>query len=117
MPRVKPYSVSRFPRLLSATAILLSATAVGLLSATSTLIDGQSYRPPNVAASDPSPIPAVPTEVVATGSKRTINVSWKEVPGTNYIISVRPKNGTELLEWVEYTAASSPTALSDKSII
>lgn len=112
MTRIKPYSISRFPRLLIAVA-----TVVGLISATSTLIDGQSYHPPNAAASNPSPIPAVPTEIVVTGSERTINVSWKEVSGTNYIISVRPKNGTELLEWVEYAATSSPHSISGRRVM
>lgn len=61
---------------------------------------------------------SVPTEIVATGSSRTINVFWKEVSGaTNYVTAVRPKNGTEPLEWVECLTTSSPHSISGKRVM
>ena len=69
-------------------------------------------------ASNPRSAPPVPTEIVATGSKRTITISWEDAAGdASYTIAVRPKNGTEPLEWVEYSATSSPYSISDNLVM
>ena len=111
---LKLYRASALFMLLRAVAVV---TAVASISATSSpFIDG-SYHPPP-PASNPSLRPAVPTEIVAIGSRRTITVFWKEIEETDiYIIAIRPKNGIEPLEWVEYSATSSPHSISSKLVM
>lgn len=59
-----------------------------------------------------------PADVAATGSKRTITVSWGEVAGAaSYTVAVRPANGVEPLEWVEHQESSSPYIISDKLVM
>lgn len=59
-----------------------------------------------------------PSDVVATGSKRTITVSWGYVAGAaSYTVAVRPANGTQPLEWVEHQTASSPYIISGKLVM
>lgn len=64
---LKLYKTSAFPRLLCAIMIPVT-TAGGLLSATSSFIDGSYALPMFSRASNPSSMLSVPTEIVATGS-------------------------------------------------
>lgn len=94
---------------LSASTSLVSAH---LKSINSTL--GSDFMSSGLSASDLN----VPNIVAAVASKRTITVSWQDVAGaTNYVIAVRPANGTEPLEWVEYSALSSPHSISNKLVM
>lgn len=121
---LKTYKISILQIPLVAVAL---ATAVASLYATSPSINahiGSAPPPAHVynlgstpSASSASSLDA-PTEVVATGSKRTITVSWQEVAGaTGYTIAVRPVNGTEPLAWREHSAVSSPHSISDKRVM
>ena len=59
-----------------------------------------------------------PSDVTATGLKRTITVSWGYVAGAaSYTVAVRPANGTQPLEWVEHQTASSPYIISGKLVM
>lgn len=125
-----PFCKMNFKRFYKAPALLLTilvmTVALGLAylstspplvsahlkSITSTLgPDSTAYE---LSASDLN----VPNIVAAVASKRTITVSWQDIAGaTNYIIAVRPSNGIEPLEWVEYSALSSPHSISNKLVM
>ena len=117
-----------FKRLYKASALLMAicviavASGVSSLFATSSSTDAYLSSPtfPRAPNSDPtsSSVLDAPTKVDAAGSKRTITVSWQEVAGaTGYMIAVRPANGTEQLEWVEYSATSSPHSISGNLVM
>ena len=94
---------------LSASPSLVSANLKSITSA-----PGSDSASSGLSASDL----IVPNIVGAVSSKRTITVSWQDVAGaTNYVIAVRPANGTEPLEWVEYSALSSPHSISDNLVM
>lgn len=91
-------------RMLICVITIVATTAIGSLSASSSSINaylGNFAAPANTSTASPMEISSLdaPTEVAATGSERTITVSWQDVAGAiNYIIAVRPANGTEPLE-------------------
>ena len=117
---LKIYKISILQIILVAVVL---ATAVASLSVISPSINAHIGSAPRLhPSSTPSASYAssldAPTKVVATGSRRTITVSWQEVAGaTGYTIAVRPVNGTEPLAWREHSAMSSPHSISGKRVM
>lgn len=110
--------------LLVAICIIAVALGISYLSASPSLVSANLKSITSTPGSDSmsSGLSAsdliVPNIVAAVSSKRTITVSWQDVAGaTNYVIAVRPANGTEPLEWVEYSALSSPHSISNKLVM
>lgn len=112
------------PALLVAICVIAVALGVAYLSTSPPLVSANLKSITSTLGSDSTAYELsasdlnVPNIVAAVASKRTITVSWQDVAGaTNYIIAVRPSNGIEPLEWVEYSALSSPHSISNKLVM
>ena len=59
-----------------------------------------------------------PADLVAVTSEAQIIFSWNDVAGVNeYRIAMRPKNGTEPLQWTEHLVANPSYTISDNLVM
>lgn len=78
--------------------------------------DGVSYSASAVVATviSTDELGGTPTEVAAVATNRQVTVSWGEVAGaTGYRVSIRPKEGTRPLSWIEHLASAQPYTILD----
>lgn len=103
---------------------IVTAALVGTLFATPSSVNAHIVSAPSWSNSSltsdvtTASVLNAPSDVTATGLKRTITVSWGYVAGVaSYTVAVRPANGTQPLEWVEHQTAFSPYIISGKLVM